>query len=157
MQLRGKWRSDYTSSLDKIRTTSDLFTHQHVSAKAKNYTLFPPIAYELSWSNGEFKSQIHPKRRYIEHLRTQPDISDEIITAEQNALKYHFKKKLIRDFLIVGSSLSGLEDMAGLFGLYGITIGVDRMRQSWDRVMGICGEGFSSPLFERHVCRHKVS
>ena len=127
--ITGKMADLLYQSLDKIRTTSDLFTHQHVGAKAKNYTLFPPIAYELSWSNGEFKSQIHPKRRHIEHLRAQPDISDEIIKAEQAALKYHFKKKLIRDFLIVGSSLSGLEDMAGLFGFYGITIGVDRMRR----------------------------
>ena len=65
-------------------------------------------------------------RKYIQNDATlnisggSRNISDAIIKAEQVALKHHFKKKLVRDFLIVGSSLSGMDDIVRLFRNMGL-------------------------------------
>ena len=53
-------------SLRDIATTSDVFIHRIIGPKAAHYTVEPPAAYELSWSTGELRSEIRPKRKYIE-------------------------------------------------------------------------------------------
>lgn len=59
------------SSLSRIETTSDIYLHQQIGPLAKHYTAFPPIAYELSWSTGEIRSEIRPKQKHIVYLQKQ--------------------------------------------------------------------------------------
>lgn len=59
------------NSLTGIKTTSDIYLHRDIAPLANHYTAFPPIAYELSWSTGEIRSEIRPKQKHIEYLRKQ--------------------------------------------------------------------------------------
>jgi glycosyltransferase involved in cell wall biosynthesis len=51
-----------------IHTTVDIFVHQQVGTMGHHATLDPPLAYELSWSTGELRSDIRPKQVYIDRL-----------------------------------------------------------------------------------------
>jgi GR25 family glycosyltransferase involved in LPS biosynthesis len=53
---------------DRIFTTVDIFIHRDMAPKAASLTLDPPLASDLSWSTGQFRSDILPKRLYIERL-----------------------------------------------------------------------------------------
>jgi len=59
------------NSLTRIETTSDIYVHRVVGTKADHYTAMPPAAYELSWSTGELRSEIRPKKRRIQYLQDQ--------------------------------------------------------------------------------------
>lgn len=58
-------------SSEPITTTVDIFTHRIMAEYADHFTLEPPIAYELSWSTGELRSDIRPKQVYIDRLERQ--------------------------------------------------------------------------------------
>jgi hypothetical protein len=53
----------------RISTTVDLFTHCQVAPRASHFTIEPPLAYELSWSTGELRSDIRPKQVYLDRQR----------------------------------------------------------------------------------------
>jgi hypothetical protein len=59
------------TSLTKIETTSDIYLHRQIGPLANHYTAFPPLAYELSWSTGQLRSEIRPKQKYIDFLEQQ--------------------------------------------------------------------------------------
>jgi GR25 family glycosyltransferase involved in LPS biosynthesis len=54
-----------------ITTTVDIYVHKIVGLQVKHNTLEPPLAYELSWSTGELRSDIRPKTVYIERLEAK--------------------------------------------------------------------------------------
>jgi hypothetical protein len=64
----------------RISTTVDIFTHVNMASRASQFTLEPPLAYELSWSTGELRSDIRPKQVFLERQRallSRLDPSDE--------------------------------------------------------------------------------
>jgi GR25 family glycosyltransferase involved in LPS biosynthesis len=110
------------SSMDKIYTTSDIYIHKDIGLSVNNYTLFPPLAYELSWSTGEFRSLIHPKQKHIQYLKTKK-VSEDLIEKETKIVESNIQKKIIRKLLIVGHPRCGSGYMAKLFQSYGFDIG----------------------------------
>lgn len=58
-------------SSDHVTTTVDVYTHRIVGATVSGFTSEPPLAYELSWSTGEIRSDIRPKQIYIDQLRAK--------------------------------------------------------------------------------------
>lgn len=47
--------------LETIDTTADMYCHWKMAQRANHYSLFPPPAYEHSWSTGRFPSTIRPE------------------------------------------------------------------------------------------------
>ena len=55
--------------LQKIDTTSDIYIHSRIGPRYNHHTVFPPIAYELSYNKEpKFRSEISPKPRFINKL-----------------------------------------------------------------------------------------
>lgn len=54
---------------ERINTTVDIYQHEIVGNSVDNYTLQPPLSYELSWSVGAVESLIHPKEIRVSYLR----------------------------------------------------------------------------------------
>ncbi|MEH6585797.1 MAG: glycosyltransferase family 25 protein [Halioglobus sp.] len=54
-----------------VTTTVDIYTHRLMNMPCSHHTLFPPIAYEHSWSTGQLRSDIRPKEVYISRLERQ--------------------------------------------------------------------------------------
>ncbi|MGB3614086.1 MAG: glycosyltransferase family 25 protein [Elainellaceae cyanobacterium] len=115
------------NSFETITTTVDIYQHQIVAASAKNYTLMPPLAYELSWSLGEFDSLIHPKPIRISYLQEhQPDASEKIQQA-QRSLNEHSAHVLYRPLLILGHPRCGSGYSSKLLSSFGLDIGHEKM------------------------------
>jgi GR25 family glycosyltransferase involved in LPS biosynthesis len=55
----------------KVLTTVDIYIHYDIGVQVRNYTLMPPIAYDLSWSVGAVDSLIHPNPIRIHYLQEQ--------------------------------------------------------------------------------------
>jgi len=115
------------SSFRKIDTTVDIYQHNEFEKEASTYTLFPPLAYELSWSTGEMSSLIHPKPIRAEYLRkNDPDNSEGIQFAEK-AVEEHISHILYRPLLIVGHPRCGSGYMSRLLMALGLDVGHERM------------------------------
>jgi GR25 family glycosyltransferase involved in LPS biosynthesis/tetratricopeptide (TPR) repeat protein len=54
---------------ERVETTVDIYQHDIVGKTVDNYTLQPPLSYELSWSVGAVDSLIHPKEIRVSYLR----------------------------------------------------------------------------------------
>jgi len=110
-----------------VDTTVDVYQHRQFEDKAKTYTLFPPLAYELSWSTGEMSSLIHPKPIRVRYLKEkQPNNSEKIIAAEK-IVNEHIAHILHRPFLIVGHPRCGSGYMSKLATALNLPIGHEKM------------------------------
>lgn len=79
----------------RIDTTSDLYMHALAPCKGEAFTVFPPLASELSWSTGGVASLIHPKPIRSEFLRKR---GDEAGAADNDRrLRDHVKHRAPRD------------------------------------------------------------
>jgi len=115
------------SEFRKIDTTVDVYQHQQVGEKATAFTLFPPLAYELSWSVGAVDSLIHPKPVRVQYLqRHHPDRVVQIESAAQ-AVQAHFSHVLYRPLLVVGHPRCGSGYMSGLLQASGLDVGHEKM------------------------------
>ncbi len=110
------------SSLDKISTTSDIYTHDWIGKTVNNYTLIPPIVHDLSWSRGDFKSLIHPKQNHIDKLKSLNVASPELIAKAEQEFDKHFKRKLVRDILVAGHPRCGSKYMSKLLQAIGLDV-----------------------------------
>jgi len=55
--------------LQQIDCTSDIYIHARIAPKYNHHTVFPPIAYELSYcKDPQFRSEIIPKPRFVDKL-----------------------------------------------------------------------------------------
>lgn len=70
------------------RTTSDIYIHSFLHKRCLHNTLEPRISHDMSWSTGEFKSTIHPKKEYIAF----PGRSVDEIKEEALRIKSHTKR-----------------------------------------------------------------
>jgi GR25 family glycosyltransferase involved in LPS biosynthesis len=112
----------------KVDTTVDVYTHRWMAPKYNNYTLFPPLAHELSASIGQMRSLIHPKSWRIDYLREQ-GASDAEILQEEKFLNDHIKHAIIRDILAVGHPRCGSGYMGQLFQVFGLNVGHESMQE----------------------------
>ena len=79
------------NSLVRIDTTSDVYLHQRIATRSNHYTVIPPVAYDLSWSTGQIRSEIRPKEKHIEFLRSQ------LSSCQQGTDQYEIIKHQLRD------------------------------------------------------------
>ncbi|PYG27157.1 glycosyltransferase family 25 protein [Pelagimonas varians] len=54
-----------------VNHTADVFIHRDAPKPGEALTVFPPIASELSWSDGRFSSLIHPRNSHAAYLEAQ--------------------------------------------------------------------------------------
>lgn len=112
---------------EKVETTVDVYTHRWIAPQhAHHYTLFPPLAHELSASKGTVRSLIHPKPWRIDYLREQ-GASEDTIKQEEKILKNHVKHAIIRDVLVTGHPRCGSKYMGQLLQSFGLKIGHEAM------------------------------
>lgn len=67
--ITGAYARALLAEFNGVRHTADVFQHSlALASKGNALTILPPIASELSWSVGVFKSLIHPKENHARHL-----------------------------------------------------------------------------------------
>jgi hypothetical protein len=67
--VTGAYARQLLEAFDGVRHTPDVFQHRLAPvARDHAFTVFPPIASELSWSVGVFESLIHPKEVFAQQL-----------------------------------------------------------------------------------------
>jgi len=115
------------AAFERVDTTVDIFTHKQVGPTVANYTLFPPLASELSWSLGAVDSLIHPKSIRVEYLRKHHPERTEEIEAAIKAIREHDGHILYRPILAIGHPRCGSRYMNELFKAYGLDVGHERM------------------------------
>jgi hypothetical protein len=119
---------DYAAALiDRdgiINHTADVYQHQICPRAGESYSVFPPIASELSWSNGHFASTIHPKKVHVDYLFSTNNIYA-AKTAEER-VKTHIKRKYFRTLLITGHPRCGTGYASALCREMGLDVGHEK-------------------------------
>jgi hypothetical protein len=105
--------------------TVDVFQHQLAPQPGEAFTVYPPIASELSWTDGVFESTIRPKKVHMEHLLAQGDFSG--ANAYLKQISVHVDKKYFRPLLIVGHPRCGTGYAAGLCRQLGLDVGHEKL------------------------------
>lgn len=112
-----------------IDSAVDGYIHRKIGPTVENYTLFPPVAHDLSWSLGEFDSLIHPKSIRADYLkRTGAGAADPdaVRRAEQSVRDHAYVKHVFyRDYLLLGCPGLDYAPLIEAFGGEGIEIGMD--------------------------------
>lgn len=119
----------------RIRHTVDVFQHRLAPKLGEAFTIHPPLASELSWSDGTFESHIHPKAVREEHLRKLG--RDDEAEAARRTRSNHVKKLHFLRLLISGHPRCGTGYAGGLCRQLGLDIGHEK----------IGSEGISSWMF----------
>lgn len=107
-----------------VSTTADIYLHRDLPQRGQAFTVFPPIASELSWSTGELQSLIHPKGNRVRFLQSQKR-NDEA-AEEQARIDAHSMHKFHRSFLVTGHPRTGTGYIAALLGQLGFDVGHER-------------------------------
>ncbi|NEV65331.1 glycosyltransferase family 25 protein [Thiorhodococcus minor] len=107
-----------------IRHTADVYQHQLAPKPGESFSIFPPIASELSWAEGQFPSTIHPKKVHVDYLHKNNDISG--ANAASALLKSHIKKKFFRTLLITGHPRCGTGYASALCRQMGLDVGHEK-------------------------------
>ncbi len=108
----------------QIDTTVDIYLHKNIGIKYNNFTLYPPLAYELSWSTGDMESLIRPRTQRIAYLENQNND-----TAKEELKKYdeHIDRAVNKNLLAVGHPRTGSGYTSALLKAYGLDIGHEEM------------------------------
>lgn len=105
--------------------TVDEYQHRLAPLPGEAWTVFPPLASELSWSDGRFASTIHPKPVRLQFLR---DSGDHAAAARHaQVLRSHVKKKHYRPLLVVGHPRCGTGYAADLCAQLGLDVGHEKL------------------------------
>lgn len=110
-----------------VNHTADVFQHDRVGAQIDNYTIFPPLSYELSWSVGAVDSLIHPKTSRVNYLKRFNPEQTQKIAAAQQAVQRHVSHILYRPLLVIGHPRCGSGYMSKLLQSAGLDIGHEQM------------------------------
>lgn len=112
------------NSFDGINHTVDVYTHLFIGPKYANFTLFPPLAHELSWSHGAIESLIRPRRNRLQYLREH---NDDMSKSEIDICASHIDKAIKKKVLVVGHPQTGADYINTLFISCGINAGYEKM------------------------------
>lgn len=107
--------------------TADVYQHQIVPKPGEAFTIHPPIASELSWTEGRFDSLIHPKASRVDYLRKQGQ--DSAAAEAANKIATAVKKKHFRPLLVTGHPRCGTGYAASLCKQLGVDIGHEKLGQ----------------------------
>jgi len=115
-------------SFDKINTTVDIYIHDRIGKDVvDNYTVFPPIAYDISNSTGSLQSEIHPKKIRVKYLKNDTSVNAIAIQESEKILKNHIKHTMYRSILVIGHPRCGSKYMSALLKAYGLNVGHEYM------------------------------
>ncbi|CAD0183565.1 Glycosyltransferase family 25 (LPS biosynthesis protein) [Ruegeria sp. THAF57] len=106
---------------DRVETTSDVFLHDEVATSEDSLTIFPPVASDLSWSEGATDSYIHPKKNRLEYLKKHN--RDTELAEFERRLKHHVQHVYQRAILCVGHPRTGTGFVAELCTKSGVEVG----------------------------------
>ena len=112
------------AAYSQVNTTADIFLHRDLAKHGQAFTVFPPIASELSWSTGALPSLIHPKSNRVDYLQSQKRFDE--AADEQARIDRHTGHKFHRSFLITGHPRTGTGYIASLLGQLGFDVGHER-------------------------------
>lgn len=111
-------------NFQKIETTPDIFMHSIVPGPGEAATIFPPIASELSWSEGSFQSLIHPKIIRTKYLERQGET--ELAEEQKDIVSNHHQHMYHRKILVVGHPRTGTGYSASILRQMGLDIGHEK-------------------------------
>lgn len=110
------------SEFGRIEHTADVYQHRLAQvSKEHAWTVFPPVASELSWSTGAFDSLIHPKDVRTEYLSQRGEV--DAASDNDRRIRSHVKHMYHREFLIVGHPRCGTGYTSGFLRQMGLDIG----------------------------------
>jgi len=108
----------------QIDTTVDIYLHKNIATQFDNYTVFPPLAYELSWSTGDMESLIRPRSKRLAYLENK---KDEMAKKELKEYDEHIDRAIHRKLLAIGHPRTGSGYTSALLKAYGIDAGHEKM------------------------------
>jgi len=105
--------------------TADVYQHQLAPRPGEAWTVFPPLASDMSWSVGSFDSTIHPKAVRSTWLRAHGDG----VAAKKNEERVarHVKKKQFRPLLVIGPVGDVVHRVVDAFRRCGVDVGRERL------------------------------
>lgn len=104
--------------------TADIYLHRDLPEPGEAFTVFPPIASELSWSTGEAPSLIHPKEIRVEYLERLGDrVAADAERARVAANRVHM---FHREILVTGHPRTGTGYAASLLQQLGFDVGHEK-------------------------------
>jgi len=112
------------SNFKGVDQTADVYFHQQLPESGQAFTIFPPIASELSWSTGQVSSLIHPKDIHAEYLEAKGEYA--AAAKERAKVQAHPKHMYHRKFLVVGHPRTGTGYAASLLRQLGFDIGHEK-------------------------------
>lgn len=98
---------------ERINTTVDVYQHDDIPPGATGVTVFPPMADELSWSEGAVESLIHPKPNRLEFLRQHAPKDSQAISAAKEKLEQHFSHIYFRPLYLATLGDEDTHQVAG--------------------------------------------
>lgn len=134
--INSKYAAKLLSSFQSYDTTSDIFIHRRVPSESEAFTLFPPIASDLSWSTGEVESLIHPRQIRTNYLKSKGKTEEAAI--HERAISHHMMRKEYRPLLLSGHPRCGTGYAAALCRANGLDVGHEA-----DGADGICSWMFA--------------
>jgi hypothetical protein len=129
--MNSKYASKLISSFKSYCTTSDIYVHRDVPVDGEAFTLYPPVASDLSWSTGEVESLIHPRRIRSDYLNTNGQNAE--AAAYEQCIQNHIMRKEYRPLLLSGHPRCGTGYAAALCRANGLDVGHEA-----DGADGIC-------------------
>jgi rhodanese-related sulfurtransferase len=119
---------DLVAHAPAISQTADAFQHELAPQPGEALTVFPPIASDLSWTEGRFASTIHPKDVRVKYLKAHGRETEAAAAAA--ALAGHVRKKVFRPLLIAGHPRTGTGYAAALCRQLGVDVGHEKLGAS---------------------------
>ena len=122
--INPKMAQKLLENFKQIDTTVDMYLHQNIGIQYNNFTLYPPLAHELSWSTGDMESLIRPRTQRIAYLKNQNND-----TAKEELKKYdeHIDRAVNKNLLAIGHPRTGSGYTSALLKAYGLDIGHEEM------------------------------
>ncbi|WP_170454610.1 glycosyltransferase family 25 protein [Ruegeria arenilitoris] len=112
------------TSFTRMDTTSDIFLHIVVANNSNSLTIQPPMASELSWSEGSLASYIHPKANRLEYLAQQGRLEDK--EEHERRLRQHVQYVFSRPILCIGHPRTGTGYVAEICKRAGLDVGHEK-------------------------------
>ena len=111
-------------SFHKIETTVDIYAHQEIGTRARNYTVLPAIAMDLSWSKGRMSSLIHPRKK---QLFASAFSGKKSLRREIDHYVKHIRKAKVKRVLGVGHPRTGSGYLSRVLSAFGLDVGHEKM------------------------------
>jgi len=114
------------SNFKIIDTTVDIYVHKYMAPKYAAYTLFPPIAHDLSYSLGHVESLIRPREtRIATLLKTKNDQAKRELSKYQHIIE----KANTYQLLVTGFPGNNIFRLQNIFNERGLELGKNQIQK----------------------------